>query len=560
MSIMYRHMNDPVPDPREVVPECPAGIADVLCKMMAKRRDERYGDAEAIVAELDEFTGTRSLSAGPPPPTVPAEAARTQEEQVSPGSATGAPPRTADSRVPTPAESDMPETMDTSARKRSVLAPVGAVLLILAAVTAIGYGVLHQGRAEKRGPADLRQKPSTAADHVEPPPAVAKPAPKLTSPLPEPVAPEPAPQEPAEPERTPRAATTPKKPEPIAPSPAETAAAKREAAAKTLHQAAMGSYARREWAAASSGLSKVRSGYASTKYVAARAGEIEAVQRDCQAGDILRQALPLYREGKFGQARSLLTKLNSPAFRQTPNVIAQRQRVHRILRRIADTPKGMVLVPAGPFPMGSDSGFGATEGPRHELSVSAFYMDEHEVTNAQYQRFVAAVGHHAPEHWMGNQFPAGRGRHPVTGVSWSDAVTYATWAGKRLPTEAEWEKAAAGVKGNTYPWGMKWDPNALNLEPGAMAPAGSHERGKSPYGCHDMAGSAWEWTAGAYAPYPGNTGSAPRSGKERVARGGAILGKGEDRARGTARCAMRLPLPPETKHAAVGFRCAKDAQ
>ncbi len=176
-------------------------------------------------------------------------------------------------------------------------------------------------------------------------------------------------------------------------------------------------------------------------------------------------------------------------------------------------PEGMVLIPAGEFEMGSDDEDAeVNEQPIHTVYVDAFYMDKHEVTNLDYKQFVLANpqwqkdriprslhnGNYL-DHWSGNNYPAGKAHHPVTYVSWYGAMAYAAWAGKRLPTEAEWERAArGGHAGLKYPWGNTISSvNAnYNSHVGDTTVVGSYAA--NDYGLYDMAGNVWEWCLDAY--------------------------------------------------------------
>jgi iron(II)-dependent oxidoreductase len=225
-----------------------------------------------------------------------------------------------------------------------------------------------------------------------------------------------------------------------------------------------------------------------------------------------------------------------------------------------DTFADMVYVPAGMFLMGSDSSQ-ADEGPFQNIYVGAFYIDRYEVTNEAYKRFIDATGHPAPKHWFGGTFPPGEARCPVAGVSWYDARAYAEWMGKRLPTEAEWEKAARGDDGRTYPWGDAFVPNWLNVNgegdayPQA-APVGSFAQGVSPYGVYDMAGNVEEWTADWFDRYPSNTRDDPAYGQQyRVTRGGSWINYD-----GNTRTFNRGKFYPSDTSILLGFRCARDAQ
>ncbi|MBI5787345.1 MAG: SUMF1/EgtB/PvdO family nonheme iron enzyme [Candidatus Schekmanbacteria bacterium] len=239
----------------------------------------------------------------------------------------------------------------------------------------------------------------------------------------------------------------------------------------------------------------------------------------------------------------------------------------------ADSPEGMVLIPAGEFTMGIDavrleeistSVEGMTKylesaTPACKVNLPAYFIDKYEVTNEDYKKFIGAAGHAAPEDWEDGNFPAGKGKFPVAGVSLEDAKAYAKWAGKRLPTEAEWEKAARGGDGRLFPWGEKFEKGCANTDEagkGATVPVGSYEKGKSPYGVWDLAGNVWEWTADNYLPYPGNTFPDEFYGKERyVLRGGSFADLKND-----ALSILRSKFTAITTDENVGFRCAKDAK
>lgn len=177
-------------------------------------------------------------------------------------------------------------------------------------------------------------------------------------------------------------------------------------------------------------------------------------------------------------------------------------------------PEGMVLIPAGEFLMGSDDvDASGNEGPVHTVYVDAFYIDKYEVTNAQYKQFIDANPQWQKDRidrtlhdgtylalWNGNDYPPKRASHPVVYVSWYAAIAYAEWAGKRLPTEAEWEKAArGGLTGKKYPWGDDLDSSKANYNHNAkdITPVGSYP--PNGYGLYDMAGNVWEWCLDAYS-------------------------------------------------------------
>jgi len=218
----------------------------------------------------------------------------------------------------------------------------------------------------------------------------------------------------------------------------------------------------------------------------------------------------------------------------------------------------------------------------------SYYIDKYEVTNAQYGKFMQATGHKKPKYWDDSKY--NQTNQPVVGVNWHDAAAFAKWAGKRLPTEAEWEKAAGGEDGRKYPWGDGWDGRLLNFADnnsdelsgeyldekgkkntwtitwavksvddgyGYTAPVGSYEEGKSPYGCYDMAGNVWEWCADWYdknyyknSPYRNPTG--PSKGKYRALRGGSWYSNNN-----YVRCAYRDYDTPDNRIIIRGFRCAR---
>jgi gamma-glutamyl hercynylcysteine S-oxide synthase len=166
----------------------------------------------------------------------------------------------------------------------------------------------------------------------------------------------------------------------------------------------------------------------------------------------------------------------------------------------------MVLIPAGKFIMGTDlKNADAASHPQHEVDMKAYMIDKYLVTNAQYARFIAATGHRPPSDWKNGKVQDGTLLLPVTMVNWYDAAAYAKWAGKRLPTEAEWEKAARGTDGRRWPWGNEMDPARLNTyyNVGSANIVTTYDKGVSPYGIYDMAGNVDEWTESDFAPYKG---------------------------------------------------------
>ncbi len=221
----------------------------------------------------------------------------------------------------------------------------------------------------------------------------------------------------------------------------------------------------------------------------------------------------------------------------------------------------MVLIPAGEFQMGDAFNEGRDyELPVHTVYVDAFYMDVYEVTNARYHKFMDETGHEAPGYWDDPDFNAPD--QPVVGVSWHDATAYAEWAGKRLPTEAEWEKAArGGLIGKRYPWGDEITHDDANYRGTGgkdiwaeqTAPVGSFA--PNGYGLYDMAGNVWEWCAdwydgNYYSISPERNPMGPGSGTYRVLRGGSWRSTPD-----TLRAAFRTNNDPTATDSHLGFRC-----
>jgi eukaryotic-like serine/threonine-protein kinase len=225
-------------------------------------------------------------------------------------------------------------------------------------------------------------------------------------------------------------------------------------------------------------------------------------------------------------------------------------------------PEGMVLAPAGTFVRGRDDG-PADERPAHEVTISAFVIDEYEVTNARYQACVADEACTAPavtgsfnrfSYFENPDFS----EHPVIAVSWEQAQTFCAWdGGKRLPTEAEWEYAATGGDGRLYPWGHEFDESLVPArEPDTVA-VGSFPGGVSPFGAYDMAGNVLEWVADyydaqAYTQAEAVDPAGPQTGNQRVLRGGSF-GNRDAAVYTTTR---RYRMAPAATEVDVGFRCA----
>ncbi len=212
-------------------------------------------------------------------------------------------------------------------------------------------------------------------------------------------------------------------------------------------------------------------------------------------------------------------------------------------------PPGMVLVPGGPFLMGTNSD-PADATPLHQVTVNSFYMDVTEVSNLDYMKFVAERNYRPPIGWNGPAIPPGAQDWPVVGVSWDDALQYCRFVGKRLPLEAEWEKAARGGTGQNFPWSGSFSPGfTVTRESGKRHPDPVANAGRdvSPFGVKHMAGNVREWVEDAYRPY-----SSTRSSTLRVVRGGSwATDQTASRAYARGSSAPNLAWPD------VGFRCAR---
>lgn len=218
----------------------------------------------------------------------------------------------------------------------------------------------------------------------------------------------------------------------------------------------------------------------------------------------------------------------------------------------------LALIPGGEFSMGREGE--GDNSPAHEVHIDSFYIDTHEVTNAQYYVFCRETGHTLPEFWGMEEFHCGPDfpDYPVVGVSWYDAQAYAQWIGKRLPTEAEWEYAArGGLEGKRFPHGDDLDSTLANFASKGTVPVGSYP--PNGYGLYDMSGNVVEWVLDYYdkdyyKTSPSHNPSGPQDGKFCVIRGG-----GWHSGRSCNAVYHRNCLIPSWVDFNVGFRCARDA-
>ncbi len=236
----------------------------------------------------------------------------------------------------------------------------------------------------------------------------------------------------------------------------------------------------------------------------------------------------------------------------------------------------LCLIPAGTFTMGSDDDL-PNEAPTHKVYLDAYYIGKTEVTNAEYYPFWLENGgtdsEHTPISYEGEfgtwpEIAKTKPNYPVVGVSWDSAVAYAAWRGMRLPTEAEWEKAARGTTARRWPWGNTFTQriedatvhaNVWKQSGAHLKPVGTYPTGISPYGAHDMAGNVWEWVADWYSEtfYHRSPDRNPKGspvGSRRVVKGGSWLNPEK-----LARCSTRIGQYPAIGTSFIGFRLAKDA-
>jgi len=268
---------------------------------------------------------------------------------------------------------------------------------------------------------------------------------------------------------------------------------------------------------------------------------------------VLEKALAEEKERRWqtaGEFRNGLLEAFERSYKPTPTAN------HTADAKGGVSTEGMVFLEGGSFLMGNSEN--PTEAPEFEAQVDPFYMDIHPVTVGQYAEFIKATGHPEPKFWLNPEFNGPN--QPVVGVTWHDACAYAAWAGKQLPTEAQWEFAARGKENRTYPWGnLKPDPLRCNYGEHLNMPSiiGMHEAGKTSEGIQDLAGNVYEWTADLFLPYdPAKRATDAKTGTTRRAvRGGSWHSDEND-----LRCTWRKGLFPEAQLTTTGFRCVLPAR
>lgn len=217
----------------------------------------------------------------------------------------------------------------------------------------------------------------------------------------------------------------------------------------------------------------------------------------------------------------------------------------RLEYRSEDPYANMIYIPDGKFLMGDDAG-PENARPAHDVFLKGFLIDVYEVTNYQYTQFDSA-----------HQYPPGMECYPVVNVTWEQANAYAEWIGKRLPTEAEWEKTARGLEGNKYPWGPDFDVAVCNTQESGMhslTAVNQYPAGRSSFGAYDLFGNVLEWTSDQYRPYPESQDDNPDYQEQFIVlRGASWIHAGLQYS-----CATRLYAPPENRSNFIGFRCVSD--
>ncbi|PIU19295.1 MAG: hypothetical protein COT18_08255 [Elusimicrobia bacterium CG08_land_8_20_14_0_20_59_10] len=278
------------------------------------------------------------------------------------------------------------------------------------------------------------------------------------------------------------------------------------------------------------------------------AAKEEARRKEEEKARLLAERAAAEKTRRLAQEKARLLE------KEKAQLLAQ-EKARLLAEEKARTPQGMVIIREGAFHMGSSAGEGdADEQPRHKVHLDEFFIDRYEITVARYRKFAQATRAAMPE-----QAGPGAESRPVVQVSWNDADKYCKWAGRRLPTEAEWEKAARG--GTDTKWSFGGGESRLaeyawyaDNSGNTTHPVG--QKKPNPYGLYDMHGNVREWCAdwydkNYYSKSPGRNPKGPGTGTARVVRGGSWLVKG-----GNTRSGFRLRLNPDNKNKNIGFRCA----
>lgn len=270
----------------------------------------------------------------------------------------------------------------------------------------------------------------------------------------------------------------------------------------------------------------------------------------------------VYESYKAKQMRDLAMSIKTESRPVAAKTVAQDYSMYKT--RVGDEGREMVQIPEGPFTMGSNDG-DPDEAPEHQVFLKGYYIDRNEVTQDEYLRFAKMTKRPVPriEVFEDDQSKVLKPELAAMSVSWEDAKAYCKWAGKRLPTEAEWEKAGRGEGKRKYPWGDKFVPGMANVdgpEDGYkyLAPPGAFEAGRSPYGLHDMTGNVAEWVADSYDEHFYKKGiyrdpKGPDDGDLKVVRGGSWRETEQN-----ARLSKRFAAKYWRNDITIGIRCASD--
>lgn len=271
-----------------------------------------------------------------------------------------------------------------------------------------------------------------------------------------------------------------------------------------------------------------------------------------------------YESYKAKQIKELVASVKSEARPTASNAPFHDFSMYKT--KTGDEGREMVQIPEGPFTMGSNDG-DPDEAPEHQVYLKGFYLDRKEVTQDEYMRFAKMTKRAKPriEVFDDDQSKLLKPEFSAMSVSWDEAVAYCKWAGKRLPTEAEWEKAGRGESKRRYPWGDKFVTNASNVDGSEdgykyLAPPGSFEAGRSPYGLYDMTGNVAEWVEDSYYEHyykksPFRDPKGPENADLKVVRGGSWR-----ETEHSARLSKRFAAKHWRTDVTIGIRCASDLE
>lgn len=282
---------------------------------------------------------------------------------------------------------------------------------------------------------------------------------------------------------------------------------------------------------------------------------LEAATDNAQRQNLLGQIIfPNFRITLFGEAIN-------PGKMFNPNNLTQEVLTGLLCPKMPNLQLNIVVIPEGTFPMGSNlfNNEKFTDNNPYKVKISKFGLGEYEVTNEQYGLGIEQAGLDIPKYWEYTDLKKIYLKNPVVGIDWFQAKAFAEWLGLRLPTEAEWEYAARGANGLTYPWGNEWNPENAVFYGVTTKPVDTYANVRSPFGSKDMSGNVWEWTASWYTPKGYDPEAlldpkGPNIGNSKVIRGGSWGSYSYDYLRG----AYRDSIASQFQRDNVGFRVAQD--